>query len=148
MGAMTEPKIPAASIEDKPRGTAIVADDGFVERMLGKAMLEKIGYVVSTAENGAQALRLVEQQEVDLLLCDIQMPGMTGLEILAHVERFPEHRPRPIIILCTGHFDLQLAPGTHHQTQVACLAKPLSIRALQQAIAGCTRRNQPGPARC
>jgi CheY-like chemotaxis protein len=148
MGAMTEPTIPAASTEIKRHGIAIVADDGYVERMLGKAMLEKIGYAVTTAENGAQALRLVEQQEVDLLLCDIQMPGMTGLEILAHVDRFPGHRRRPIVILCTGHFDLQLAPGTHHQTLVACLPKPLSIRALQQAIAGCSGPNETGPAGC
>jgi two-component system response regulator GlrR len=142
---MTEPTTTTLAIEKKPRGIAIVADDGYVERMLGRAMLEKIGYTVTTAENGAQALRLVLQQDVDLLLCDIQMPGITGLEILAHIERFPTRRLRPIVILCTGHFDLQLDPANHHQTLVTCLAKPLSIRSLQAAIAGLTEPDVPEP---
>jgi CheY-like chemotaxis protein len=141
---MTEPTIPAASIEKKSRGIAIVADDGYVERMLGRAMLEKIGYVVTTAENGTQALRLVLEQPVVLLLCDIQMPEITGLEILAQIERFPVQRPRPIVILCTGHFDLQLDPETHHQTLVKCLPKPLSIKSLQAAIAALTALDGTG----
>ncbi|MDB5856009.1 MAG: hypothetical protein JWR22_4050 [Herminiimonas sp.] len=139
---MTTPTMSAAPIENKPGGLAIVADDGYVERMLGRAMLEKIGYTVTTAENGTQALRLVQEQHVDLLLCDIQMPGVTGLEILAHIERFPTHRLRPMVILCTGHFDLELDPEYCHQTLVTCLAKPLSIRALQMAIAGLTRTDR------
>jgi CheY-like chemotaxis protein len=142
-GAMTELNTTAASNEKKPRGVAIVADDGYVERMLGRAMLEKIGYTVTTAENGTQTLRLLLQQHVDLLLCDIQMPGITGLEILAQIERFPSHRPRPIVVLCTGHFDLQLDPNTHNQTLVTCLAKPLSIRSLQAAIDGLTEGDRP-----
>jgi CheY-like chemotaxis protein len=142
---MTSPTTSVAPFEKKPGGLAIVADDGYVERMLGRAMLEKIGYTVTTAENGTQALRLVQEQHVDLLLCDIQMPGVTGLEILAYIERFPTHRLRPLVILCTGHFDLELDPECCHQTLVTCLAKPLSIRALQTAIAGLTRTDRPAP---
>jgi CheY-like chemotaxis protein len=142
---MTESTTTAVPIEKKSHGIAIVADDGYVERMLGRAMLEKIGYVVTTAENGTQALRLVLQQPVDLLLCDIQMPDITGLEILAQIERFPVSRKKPIVILCTGHFDLQLDPDTHHHTLVKCLAKPLSIKSLQAAIAGLTEPDRTGP---
>jgi CheY-like chemotaxis protein len=141
---MTESMKMAESIENRPRGTAVVVDDGYVERMLGKAMLEKIGYEVSTAENGEQALRLVDQLQADLVVCDIQMPGMSGLEVLERIENIPDRGLRPAVILCTGHIDLQLAPGDRHPGLAACLSKPLSLKSLRQALIECDRIHPPG----
>ncbi len=58
----------------------LVADDDKHTRMLLRAVLEGENYTVSTAENGEQALELLDREHIDLVILDIMMPGMDGYE--------------------------------------------------------------------
>jgi CheY-like chemotaxis protein len=62
--------------------TILLIDDEESVRSLFQVALERAGYRVLTAENGKHGLRLLEHQEVDLILVDIFMPGMDGLELI------------------------------------------------------------------
>jgi CheY-like chemotaxis protein len=71
---------PAPAITSGPRARVLVVDD---EPIMGK-VLERIlaeEHDVTVATNGAQALSLIEQREIDVILCDVMMPGMNGDEV-------------------------------------------------------------------
>ena len=66
----------------KPMATILLIDDEESVRSLFQVALERGGYRVLTAKNGKYGLRLLEHQDVDLILVDIFMPGMDGLELI------------------------------------------------------------------
>ena len=65
----------------------LLAEDNAVNRTLAKKLLEKHGHTVVLAENGRQALEALERETVDLVLMDIQMPLMDGLEAIAAIRK-------------------------------------------------------------
>ncbi|HYD79757.1 MAG TPA: EAL domain-containing protein [Paucimonas sp.] len=111
---------------------ALVVDDGPVERLAGKTMLERLGFSVTTATNGEDALLLMERQPVDLVLCDISMPGMSGLSLLETVRKKP--RP-PLFIMSTTFDDAEHAVGSLHRGAYGYLTKPLRFDSLRQTVA-------------
>ena len=66
----------------RPMATILLIDDEEQVRMLFQIALEGAGYRVLTAESGPHGLRLLQHQEVDLILVDIFMPEMDGLEVI------------------------------------------------------------------
>ncbi len=84
----TEPRAPAAKARDRqapPRGgpaTLLVVDDNELNRDMLTRRLERRGYIVLTADDGEQALRMVSACPPDLILLDIMMPGLSGIEVL------------------------------------------------------------------
>lgn len=83
----------------KPIRVLIAEDQGMVLGALS-ALLELQGgfEVVAQAVNGEEAVTQLQKQSVDLILTDIEMPGMTGLELAAWVEQQAEPRPRVVIL--------------------------------------------------
>jgi len=72
--------------ETRTRGMKILlAEDNAVNRKLAMALLEKAGHTVITAENGELALQVLDQQRVDLVLMDVQMPVMDGLQAICAI---------------------------------------------------------------
>lgn len=76
----------------------VVDDDPLARRSL-RAMLERSYYQVETAEGGEQALGLLSSYQPDLILLDIQMPGMDGLELCHRIREMPNGELLPIIFL-------------------------------------------------
>ena len=76
----------------------LVDDDALARRSL-RAMLERGYYQVETAEGGAEALELLSAFKPDLILLDIQMPGMDGLEVCRRIRALPNGELLPIIFL-------------------------------------------------
>ncbi|MDB5764457.1 MAG: hypothetical protein JWQ21_3452 [Herminiimonas sp.] len=111
---------------------ALVVDDGLVERLLGKAMLEKLGFSVSTAASGQEALELIGQHPVDLVLCDIAMPGMDGLELLDTARAQPQP---PLFIMSTNHNDAEHALASMRRGAYGYLIKPLRFEHLRETVA-------------
>ncbi|OGB21098.1 MAG: hypothetical protein A3I66_14965 [Burkholderiales bacterium RIFCSPLOWO2_02_FULL_57_36] len=110
---------------------ALVVDDGLVERLLGKAMLEKLGFTVSMAASSEEALDWIGQYPVDLVLCDIAMPGMNGLDLL-DVTRT---RPRaPLFIMSTNYDDAEHALASMRRGAYGYLIKPLRFEHLRQTV--------------
>jgi diguanylate cyclase (GGDEF)-like protein len=110
---------------------ALVVDDGLVERLLGKAMLEKLGFTVSMATSSEEALDQIGQHPIDLVLCDIAMPGMNGLDLL-DVAR---SRPRaPLFIMSTNYDDAEHALASMRRGAYGYLIKPLRFEHLRQTV--------------
>lgn len=123
---------------------ALVVDDGLVERLLGKTMLEKLGFSVSTASSGEEALRFIAEQPVDLVLCDIAMPGMDGLELL---DTARAKKKAPPFIMSTNHNDAEHALASMRLGAQGYLTKPLRFESLRDAVSEVMARHhaQPGP---
>lgn len=84
----------------------IIDDDRLVTKSLAR-LLEKDGYIISCAENGNQALSLIEQADFDLIISDIRMPGMNGLETVAGIKEIlgKKNKAAIPIIFITGYSD-------------------------------------------
>ena len=74
----------------------LVVDDEIGIRQSLKKILEKEGYTVITASNGEEAFKTIRGGDIDLLITDIRMPEMDGLESMARVLR--EHKSVPLIL--------------------------------------------------
>lgn len=114
--------------------TVIVADD---EEELRRALIrrvdwESIGFsVVGEAENGAEALELVEKYEPDLLLTDIRMPFITGIELARQVR---EVRPATQIAFLSGYDDFSYAQQAIQYNIISYLLKPISAAELTEEL--------------
>jgi CheY-like chemotaxis protein len=95
MGVMDEKRQPTADI----RGRILVVDDYLLNRMQLKRSLEQQGHTVALAENGRQALEMLEMDRFDLVLLDILMPEMDGYEVLARLKSDPAWRELPVIVI-------------------------------------------------
>ncbi len=114
--------------------TIIVADD---EEELRRAIIhkinwEKIGFrLVGEAENGIEALELVEKLEPDLLLSDIKMPFISGIELARQIR---EIRPSTYIAFLSGFDDFSFAQQAIEYNIVSYLLKPISMKELTQEL--------------
>ncbi|RMG16013.1 MAG: response regulator [Deltaproteobacteria bacterium] len=77
----------------------LVADDNRVNLMLLQQMLRSAGYDVVTAEDGEEALEAIQRTHPDVVLLDIMMPKLDGLEVLQHLRADPELAATPVILL-------------------------------------------------
>jgi signal transduction histidine kinase/CheY-like chemotaxis protein len=80
-------------------GPVLLVDDDVTFRDVTRAMLEKEGWSVSEAENGAAALKSMEEQRPSVIFLDLIMPVMNGFEFAADVRLHPEWRSIPIIVI-------------------------------------------------
>lgn len=114
--------------------TVIVADDEYELRqsMIDAINWNQIGFeVVGEAENGAEALELVERLEPDLLLTDIKMPFISGIELARRVR---EVRPSMQIAFLSGYDDFQYAQQAIQYNIIKYLLKPISCEQLQAEL--------------
>ena len=108
----------------------LIADDEPLARAYLRRLLEAQGVVVtSEAENGVEAMRQVEDLRPDLLFLDIQMPGLTGMQVASAVARL-EHPPR--IVFVTGYSEHAVAAFEHDALDY--LVKPVSPERLTKAL--------------
>ena len=84
----------------------LIVDDEDTLRMTMKARMEVAGFVVQTAENGEEALAKMKEHEFDVVLMDIKMPGMGGIETL---KLFNELYPKTDVVMLTGFADFSTA---------------------------------------
>jgi diguanylate cyclase (GGDEF)-like protein len=117
--------------ENRSTKNALVVDDGLVERLLGKAMLEKLGFSVEMAASGEEALEFIGQHPIDLVLCDIAMPGMDGLELLDTARTRPQ---APLFIMSTNHNDAAHAIASMRRGAYGYLIKPLRFEHLRETV--------------
>lgn len=88
--------------KNKPiKKSILLAEDSITTRLLFKNILESAGYTVKAVINGLEALALLKVEKFDLLLSDIEMPGMDGLELVKKMRQIPECKNMPVV-LCTG----------------------------------------------
>ncbi len=97
------PAIAARAMEDGDRtDTILIVDDDELVRVTLNVLVSSLGYHCLTATGGKDALQVLGSEPVDLVLTDIVMPGMDGLELLARVK---EAHPRVDVVMATGYSD-------------------------------------------
>jgi two-component system chemotaxis response regulator CheY len=82
--------------------TILIADDSLVMRSLLISAIESIGeFRIIEAASGFEALRLLPREKVDIILTDINMPDINGLEMISYLRANPNYESIPVIIIST-----------------------------------------------
>ncbi|WP_371357382.1 response regulator [Hydrocoleum sp. CS-953] len=115
----------------------LVAEDNVVNQKVALSMLQQMGYRADVVNNGLEALTALEQIPYDLVLMDVQMPEMGGLEATQHIyEKYGKDlEKRPVIVAMTagameGDRDICMKTGMDDY-----ISKPVKMEALQQVLA-------------
>jgi DNA-binding NtrC family response regulator len=115
-----------------PKLTILVLDD---EPIVGKRLrpaLAKSGYVVDVVETGADAIRLIDEKVYDIVVTDIRMEGVDGIEVLRHALA---RSPRTLVIMITGYATVEMAREALTIGAFDFLAKPFKLDDLRAVIA-------------
>jgi DNA-binding response OmpR family regulator len=109
----------------------VVDDEGAIRYSISKT-LQRVGYQVHTAASGEEALEMMEQQTYDVVLTDIRMPGLSGVELLAKIK---ERAPDAVVILLTGYANLESAIESLRLGAHDYLTKPSSSQSIRDSVA-------------
>ena len=109
----------------------LIAEDEANLRLVLQKELQRLGYRVQAAPDGESALRKLEESNVDVLLCDINMPHMDGMELLRRVHERPNP---PEVIMLTGQGTIETAVAAMKLGAYDYLTKPYSINELDVRV--------------
>ena len=109
----------------------LIAEDEANLRLVLQKELQRLGYRVHVAPDGEAALRKLEESNVDVLLCDINMPRMDGMELLRRVHERPNP---PEVIMLTGQGTIETAVEAMRSGAYDYLTKPYSITELDVRV--------------
>ncbi len=109
-----------------------VDDEPNIVRLI-QVNLERHGYTVETANNGAQALAKIKASRPDLLVSDVMMPEMDGFELLANIRRDPTLTDLPVIMLTAKAQDKDVMTGYQYGADMY-LTKPFNPQELLQFV--------------
>ncbi|MEA2601892.1 MAG: hypothetical protein QOF89_2884 [Acidobacteriota bacterium] len=126
----------------------LVAEDNSVNQRVALLLLERLGYSADVAGNGHEVLDALHRQPYDLILMDVQMPGMDGLEATRRIEaEWPQER-RPRILAMTASAMVADRNACLTAGMDGFLSKPVLIRELQAALCNLGRSptHDPAPA--
>jgi signal transduction histidine kinase/CheY-like chemotaxis protein len=128
-------KFEAAGVVAGFKGARILlAEDNEVNQLVAGKILEKAGLVVKIANNGREALEMLEAEPFDLVLMDIQMPEMDGLEAARRIRANPKYDQLPILAMTahamSGDREVSLAAGMNGH-----ITKPIVLSDLFNALA-------------
>lgn len=111
----------------------LIADDDADIRDLVAFKLNQSGHQVTAVEDGVAALRVVHEQPLDLVLLDIRMPGMSGLDVCRELRAAPATAALPVILITArsqeGDVELGFAAGADDY-----IVKPFSPRELSSRV--------------
>ncbi len=121
-------------LSDKLPLRILLAEDNFTNQELVVTLMRKMGYTIDAVENGRKALEIMEHKTYDIILMDVQMPVMNGLEATqAIIEKYPEE-VRPFIIAITAN----AMPGDRERFldagMVDYLSKPIRFKDVQDVL--------------
>jgi DNA-binding NtrC family response regulator len=113
-------------------GSILVVDDDSLVRQTFGEVLAASGYEVTLADSGMAALALLDAAQPDVVLLDIAMPGMNGLDTLA---RIISRRPRLPVVMITGYADIDLATEAVRRGAADYVHKPVDLDDLARSVA-------------
>ena len=125
------------------RQVILIIEDNAQNLKLARDILNYVGYATREADNAEDGLALARAQPPDLVLMDVQLPGMNGLEALGRLRADPRTAAIPVVALTAFAMkddrDVLLAVGFD-----AYLEKPLNVREFPSQIAAALRRADVG----
>ena len=117
-------------LRSKPPSILVIDDEPGV-RNVTKSFLEENGYIARLAASGAEGLALIENEVIDLILLDLQMPEMNGAEFLVRLRKTGRNIP---VIIVTAYPDSDLMLEALRYGPLSLLAKPCRREVLRLAV--------------
>jgi len=110
----------------------IIEDESSIRRVLVKILSEENNtYEVSEAEDGLAGMELIKNEDFDLILCDIKMPKMDGVEVLQATKKI---KPEIPLVMISGHGDLDVAVNTMRLGAFDYISKPPDLNRLLNTV--------------
>lgn len=133
--ARAAPSSPQVAMPAAGSLAVLVVDDEPFNRDIAQVMLHRLGHRVVLADDGTTAVAAAAAQDFDVILMDLHMPGMDGIEVMARIRRLPvQHRARVPVIAMTA----DLTPASQQRCRDAdvidILGKPVGIETLRQTL--------------
>ena len=113
----------------------LVEDEGDVRNSI-KLQLEEEGHQVVETESGSEALALAESSQFDIVLTDVMIPDIDGIELVQRINQLPNH---PVTIVMTGYGSVEMAVKAIKAGAFDFLSKPFSVDVLSATIASALR---------
>lgn len=114
----------------------LIAEDENLMAELVADILGELGYLVKTAPDGAEALELFNREDFDLLVTDIQMPRMNGIDLIKNIREMPKGKEMAIVV-ATAYGQLEYAVKAMELGVNHFLLKPFNVLELQKTVAHC-----------
>ena len=113
--------------------TILVVDDEIKLRDMLRVYLEQEGYRVVEAGNGREALYVARYEKPDLIILDIMMPGISGLDILHHMYHDPSLTNIPVVVVSAKGTPADIKRGLEAGAKIY-LTKPVGFQELKEAV--------------
>ena len=123
----------------------LVVEDNPVNRKLVRNVLRSRGYRVLEAASGEDALKLLKEQPADVVLMDIQLPGMDGFEVTRRIKADPQLEDLPVVAL-TAHVGETDEQQAQEAGCVGFLTKPIRLARLPSQVAEFAKSRDKAPA--
>ena len=118
----------------------VIEDEAAIRRVLTKILSEESDtYEVEEAEDGLQGVEKIKNEDYDLVLCDIKMPKMDGVEVLEAVKKI---KPEVPMVMISGHGDLETAVNTMRLGAYDYISKPPDLNRLLNTVRNALDRKQ------
>lgn len=117
------------------KGTLLVVDDEPLNLQILKQILLRQGYTVQTALNGREALQQIQSQAPDLVLLDIVMPDLSGMEVLKEIRKSHSAITLPVIMLTAKGESEDIVEALNHGAN-EYITKPVDIPGVLSKIQG------------
>ncbi len=118
----------------------IIEDEAAIRRVLTKILSEENNtYEVFEAEDGLQGIEMIKKEDYDLVLCDIKMPKMDGVEVLQAVKLI---KPEIPMVMISGHGDLETAVNTMRLGAFDYISKPPDLNRLLNTVRNALDRKE------
>jgi len=111
--------------------TILIVDDEKNYLVVLEALLGNEGYEIITADNAVDALRLIEESDLDLLITDMKMPGMNGMDLLAATKKINNEMP---VIIMTAYGTIEMAVEAMKKDAYDYITKPFQNENLKLTI--------------
>ncbi|KRD82983.1 two-component system response regulator [Bacillus sp. Root147] len=109
----------------------LIVDDQYGIRILLTEVLQKEGYTTFQAANGFQAIDITKEQAPDLVLLDMKIPGMDGIEILKRLKQYDETIK---VIIMTAYGELDMIQEAKDLGALTHFAKPFDIDEIRKVV--------------
>lgn len=133
------PPMRSLLMSHKPAHLLLVDDDPGLLKLLGLRLTSE-GYSVVTAESGVEGLRVLNREKVDLVISDLRMDEMDGMQLFAEIQKVQPGMP---VIILTAHGSIPDAVAATQQGVFSFLTKPVDKDALYQAIDDALEQSAP-----
>lgn len=130
----TEERVDNKNISNKKTQTILLVEDNKVNQVVAKQMLKKLGYHYEIANDGFEALKKLKNKSFDLVLMDLQMPGIDGLKTTERILSNKEISPSPRVIAMTANTFEEDKENCFKVGMVDFIAKPIDIKSLDEVL--------------